>query len=404
MQLIKYKTLLDIIQNEKCHILLGNGFNNSLGINTSYKNIFTEMKKDYAGYKNLEEIAKQENFDIEMIINRLKMNNDKNNAFLDKYIQNKIKFDFMKATYKIVKKSIKNIYQEKNQGIYLLLKNFTNYFTFNYDPLLYLLLMSFKKGDYKEIIAIQSSLHFKEENLNITNNDIYTKIKKVRNNGQLTIKVNNNKTNKDLKFSTKQDFIVAIKTYFSNEKWTQKDIIQVISSILTEEKKNKTIENINDGFLSDEFNFENPTMQNIFFLHGAFHIYKNQKIIKKITQQQDKALYEKLESLINSENDDVICILSGTSQEKQTQIKKNTYLKKGFNKLSELEGSLVILGSSLESNDSHIFTKINDNINIKKIYISSCENTKNKDFKKVTNLFPTKGIILFDWSSISYEH
>ncbi len=47
----------------------------------------------------------------------------------------------MKATQEIVKSNIKNIYAEKNEGIFLLLKNFTNYFTLSYDPLIYILLL-----------------------------------------------------------------------------------------------------------------------------------------------------------------------------------------------------------------------------------------------------------------------
>ena len=44
----------------------------------------------------------------------------------------------MKAAHEIVKSKIKNIYAEKNEGIHILLKNFANYFTLNYDSFLYL--------------------------------------------------------------------------------------------------------------------------------------------------------------------------------------------------------------------------------------------------------------------------
>src|SRR5690606_42081370 len=86
------------------------------------------------------------------------------------------------------------------------------------------------------------------------------------------------------------------------------EIEQVVKHILKEEKQNQVLEAVDDGaqyrlFRDEEefvFDIESKT-QNLFFLHGAFHIYQDGKSIKKITQQSDKALYDRLESILNNE-------------------------------------------------------------------------------------------------------
>ena len=138
---------------------------------------------------------------------------------------------------------------------------------------------------------------------------------------------------------------------------------------------------INDGFLSGEFSHQNREFQNLFFLHGAFHIYCRDKSIYKITQKQDKALYKRLEEIINNENEDIVCIFQNEGKEKE--IESNEYLKNAHIKLSELEGAIVIIGSSLADNDAHIFKRINENKNIKTIYISISQKDKNNFNKKL---------------------
>lgn len=144
MGLINYTEMLSEIDEKENHLLLGNGFNYSLGVNTGYKNIFDVMKEQNSSYNNL--TIENGNYDIEGIIGRLKENIDNSDKeFLHIFINNQVKKDFIKACFSIVKDSIKNIYEEKNKGLGLLFKNFTKYFTLNYDPFLYLLLLKFKK-------------------------------------------------------------------------------------------------------------------------------------------------------------------------------------------------------------------------------------------------------------------
>ncbi len=409
-----YKDILRKLEKQECHLLLGNGFNQGLGIDTSYKSIFQKMTEDDHGiYKDAQNDINQSDYDLEKFIEKLSNDINCNNTFLKKYVENKVKYDFMKAAHGIVKHEIKNIYAEKNKGIYMLLKNFTNYFTLNYDSFLYLLLLNFKLSDAENetTIAIQSTLKFIEEDMNESQGNIYNEIKQAREDGTLNIDTggDSNSVLKPMGELTKTHFIAEIKAYSKsqNKNWKSLDIEKVVKSILEEEKKNKILKKVDDGSqLSlfgniEEFVFDTKKeTQNLFFLHGAFHIYKDGKKEKKITQTSDKALYDRLEEIINSEERDIICIFQ--AEDKIDEINKSEYLKKSYNKLSKLSGVLVIIGCSLSDNDSHVYRKINSS-EVNTIYISSKETSKKNDYKKANKFFTDKEIILFDRETITYE-
>lgn len=409
--LLSYKEVIEKLHDQECNLLLGNGFNRGLGVNTSYQSIFEKMiENDHGIYKDVAQVVKESNYDLEIFIGKLIGDIKNENEFLKKYIGNKIKYDFMRAAHEIVKSEIKNIYAEKNEGIFLLFKNFTNYFTLNYDSFLYLLLLNFKLEE-KRTIAIQPSLKFIEEDMNEDQNDIYTEIKEARKNGTVSINFSSELEPTQLIMSelTKKHFISDIERYSKkeNKNWKISDIERAVEYILAEEKNNKILEKIDDGsqqllFNSKtEFIFDsNKATQNLFFLHGAFHIYRDGKKEKKITQKSDKALYERLEEILNNEEKDIICIFQ--AENKIDEINKSEYLKKSYGKLSELSGCMVIIGCSLSENDNHIYQQIN-NSKIDKIYISSKEQSKNTDYEKAKTLFGKKKIILFDRETISYE-
>lgn len=392
--------MLKDIESQENHLLLGNGFNNSLCIYTGYKNIFERMQADCQDYKKID--IKKHDYDVEKVITALKEDivNSKNEIFLDRFIENKIKFDFMKSAYAIVKENIKNIYQEKEQGVYILLKNFTNYFTLNYDPLLYLLLMNFKREE--KSIGFSNTSLFVQQDLNENQNQIYDKIKVAYNTGKLEIHTDDNNITKYLNKLTKSDFVSETKKLFENEKWSKSDIDKACDVLWKDMSQTPNDLTAQDGFSFDNYSPEKPFTQNIFFLHGAFHIYQGKNCIKKITKKQDKALYNQLEEVINDEETDIICILKGTSQEKEQEIQNNKYLQGGFNKLSSISGNIVIFGSSLDDNDSHILNAVNGS-NVIKIYISSSEKRKNETYNKAKKYFVNKEIILFDYETVSYE-
>lgn len=415
INLIMYDEVLQRIKDEESHLLVGNGFNRSLGINTSYDNIFNEMKNDDFGiFNDAENYVIESDYDLESFIGKLTNDINPENNFLKKYINNKVKLDFMKATHKIVKSELKNVYAEKNEGIFFLLKNFTNFFTLNYDSLLYLLLLNYKsdKHNVKHLFAFQPALKFIEEEMNQPHSNIFTEIKNAREQGILNLKFGEDANTIEKKISelSKTHLIKEIDFYSKTnlKGWSSKDIRKVVDLILEEEKRNCSLEKVDDGskqykLFNNEveyvFDIKSKT-QNLFFLHGAFHIYQDGKSVKKITQESDKALYERIEEILNDEDREIVCIFQ--SQNKLDVINENSYLSKCLHKLRDLSGSMVIIGSSLAENDHHIFEQIN-NSNIDNLYISSLENHKKSIFDYANKHFPSKNIYLFDALSISYK-
>jgi len=400
-QLLNYQSLLENLVPENSHLLLGNGFNLSLGINTSYNEIFSRMKELSPDYNLLEEKFKNANSDIEWVIGNLQnsINNENNyKGFLDHFITNKITADFMKATMSIVLENIKNIYQEKNDGIYLLLCKFQNYFTVNYDPFLYLLLMKLKKKDDQAIVSAN--------NIKLLENDdseLFKLIDTAYQEAKLTINYQDKVINGNLKNITKSDFsnqvIKIIKNQYPNT--TVKKIEKNINTFFRNLKPdNRTLE-INDGFQGELFNDDcTNSKQNVFFIHGGFHIYQSGKKIKKITQTNEKALYQNIDDIIDAEDKDIVCILKPDN--KLDDIEQNNYLKKSLYKLSEIEGELVIFGSALSENDNHIFHRINDNKKITTVYISTFPERLEQTSKRALEVFPNKVIRYFDYKTVSY--
>jgi phage anti-repressor protein len=252
--LLEYNDILVQIANQENHLLLGNGFNRGLGVNTSYQSIFQKMMEKEGGiYQDAAKLVEDSGNDLETFIEKLEEDIDPTNTFLRKYVKNKVKFDFMQATHEIVKSEIKNIYAEKNEGVFLLLKNFNNYFTLNYDSLLYLLLLNFKVNDsmVETAIALQPTMKFIEDDININNTDIYKEIKAAREDGSLTINLGQDISSmkKELSKLTKIHFITELKEYSksNNRNWKAKNIERVVNFILEEEKRNQVLKKVDDG-------------------------------------------------------------------------------------------------------------------------------------------------------------
>lgn len=414
--LLDYPQVLQKIEGKENHLLIANGFNRGLGINTGYPAIFQKMTENNRGvYDEAMPMMEECCFDLEELIGKLENDIDDQNLFLKKYVRNKVKFDFMQATHEIVKSEIKNIYAEKNEGVFILLRNFTNYFSLNYDSFLYLFLLKYKRSNSNEknVIAFQPTIKFIEDDVNATQNDIYTEIKEARTNGTLKVTLGEDATmEKRLCNVTKSHFVKEVTEYSKtrDKGWKTKDINRVVNIIFEEEKRNALIERVDDGSRpvqqslfggETEFVFDpNSKTQNLFFLHGAFHIYKDGNRVKKITQQSDKALYQRLEEVINDDQKEIVCVLQHKS--KTDAINVSDYLLNCLNKLGELTGNMVIIGCSLSDNDDHIFEKINSS-DIETVYISTLSKEKDNNYKLAREKFSAKETILFDAETISYE-
>ena len=193
---------------------------------------------------------------------------------------------------------------------------------------------------------------------------------------ELEITVDEHTEKRNLHQIPKTSFITQIKEYFKNENWKNKDIEKAVTLLWNNKKKGQKTDkfkqlSLYDGFSNSSdpiYNIEQRT-QNLFFLHGAFHIYEKGGVIYKITRKNNEPLYERI---INSEGENIVCVLESSSSDKMRKINQYPYLQIAYEKLSTLEGSLVILGCSLSGNDRHIFEQINKS-SIHSIYISSCK-------------------------------
>ncbi|MBU1626624.1 DUF4917 family protein [bacterium] len=410
--LLTYQVILEKIEGQKCHLLLGNGFNSSLKVKTDYESIFAKMMKEDAEYLELKSFLDANKYDLEKLIEELKGRISNEDKFLTTFIHNKVKLDFMKATSKLAASQVNTVYKKRNEGIHLLLKNFTNYFTLNYDPFLYLLLMKFKKGNKEknEALVLPQTHLFQTQDIDDSENDLFSKIQEVRVSGKFELHSEKIDDCTDLNSCSMKAFTHIIKPYFKKQGYAPAKIDQAIALVWEREKENNTLE-IDDAFrqdsLFDEEDIDSAPVfksdiktQNLFFLHGAFHLYEEKKITKKITQTSDKALYERLEKIISDEEKSIICVFSNSN--KTDEILTNEYLKSAHKKLSELSGDLVIIGSSLDENDNHILEQINKS-NVETLYISTTKRSRKRIFERAQKAFPKKKLNLFDAETITYK-
>jgi len=398
-----YLEILNEIEDTKPNnnLFLGNGFNLSLGISTDYKSIVAKMKENNKEYITV----LNDNTNIEWFIGECtnKIKEGPQMKFLKLYIHNKIKLDFMKAVTQIVSLEIRKLRSEKNDGIYLFLRNFDSFFTLNYDPFLYQLLMTYKKDKKEKGVVFSNTLLEIKNMMDEESKKLLEELKIGYDSGILTINIDKNPEKFDLNKLSKAVFKTNMREYFKN-KCSKSKIDKLVDHFWNEKDaiKRKYIDHIDDGFrlFDGKLAFQDVDIQNVFFLHGAFHIYSKGKSIYKITQESEKALYHKIEEVVENGTENIICVF--TDNNKLDEILQNEYLKSAYSKLHKMEGVLVIIGCSLDKNDAHIFSEINKS-KITKIYYASSIDSIEKDYENLEKWFLEKEINLFDRNTISYN-
>lgn len=138
----------------------------------------------------------------------------------------------------------------------------------------------------------------------------------------------------------------------------------------------KIYDGFNDPYehITDYVVFENGGKSfNMNFLHGGLHIFDNKsEIIKNTYSRTDRTL--KSQTLENLNKDIYpIFVSEGTSEQKKSKIIHNAYLNHCYKSLKSIgaktkEESLIIFGTLLKMNDTHIRDAILKN-NVRNIYI-----------------------------------
>lgn len=388
------KTWTDILQdienttNPK-NVLLGNGFSMCWDYER-FRQI--SLKPDY--------LFKMNEDNVEQCIEKLgHFEFPEDNtcySIIKKIIHDKIHYDFM---CKFFKKLPHKITHNQIDLYVKFLALFDNYYTLNYDPLLYLICNKYNKKE-AEKFNNDNKVKIKNNTLEVKklhNDEIKEKltpvIQKVLNanwsieyegekllqeeindqshtfikNKLISILEKNNDTSVIFKqIQTKNGYIKKeFKTWFNNEIEISQD---------TKIKNEDKILSIKDGFLKDKKNENLLTWSknnpiNYYHLHGAFHIIKEiDEHIIKIKSTGKTSMMEEIKDLLDNGNIPT-SVLKGSYSDKLDEIKNNSYLDYCYKSLCGINGTLLTLGVSFANNDQHIVDAIVNNDNLERIYV-----------------------------------
>jgi len=111
------------------------------------------------------------------------------------------------------------------------------------------------------------------------------------------------------------------------------------------------------------------TDQNVFFLHGALHLYDDGGVIKKHRYTEDgDTIIDQVRMNLRG-NRFPIFVSEPTHEKKLDKILHNPYLNFCYNKLGKMNDTLVIYGHSMDETDTHIFDQV-DKSNVTDVYVS----------------------------------
>lgn len=106
------------------------------------------------------------------------------------------------------------------------------------------------------------------------------------------------------------------------------------------------------------WDIEKTDGQNLFYLHGALHIFDAGSELQKYTWiNTGVRLIEQIRNALDA-NKFPLFVSEGKSVEKTEKIMHSNYLSRGLRSFSKIGGCLFIFGHSLASNDNHILNLI----------------------------------------------
>lgn len=152
-----------------------------------------------------------------------------------------------------------------------------------------------------------------------------------------------------------------------------------------------------DGFRKPDYDFESHYVtwesgqahgQNVWYLHGALHIFDTGAEIRKYTWKNTGIrLVEQIRDALKRKYFPLF-VAEGTSPEKLERIRHSDYLAKAYRSFQEIGGALFIFGHSLSENDEH-FLKLIENGKIEHVFVGlfgNLSNTENKLIRKRAEL------------------
>ena len=126
----------------------------------------------------------------------------------------------------------------------------------------------------------------------------------------------------------------------------------------------------------------NSRSQNLWFLHGALHLFDAGYELRKYTWKNTNIrLIDQIRAALKS-NLFPVFVSEGKSKEKVDRIRHNDYLAKASRSFSSISGALFIYGHSLAENDEH-FLKSIEKGRVKQLYVGIYGDDKSKANKKI---------------------
>lgn len=109
--------------------------------------------------------------------------------------------------------------------------------------------------------------------------------------------------------------------------------------------------------------------QRLHFLHGAIHLFVEDRRLSKIRYAQHGRIVDELRARLSLEVDPLI-ITEGKREEKEQRIRESAYLRTAHSRLKGVDGALFIHGVSMDPNDDHIFEHIeSEDSRITRLYV-----------------------------------
>lgn len=147
-----------------------------------------------------------------------------------------------------------------------------------------------------------------------------------------------------------------------------------------------------DGFRTSQEDFASSYVvwepgqsheQNMWFLHGALHVFDSGVEIQKYTWKNTGVrLIDQIRDALNRGLFPLF-VSEGTSDEKYERIRHNDYLAKAYRSFSEIQGALFVFGHSLADNDAHYLRRIARG-KISHVYVGLYGNANTDANKQIT--------------------
>lgn len=127
--------------------------------------------------------------------------------------------------------------------------------------------------------------------------------------------------------------------------------------------------------------------KNIYFLHGALHLYHDESNVRKrVWKDTGVQLIDQIKEALAKKQYPLV-VAEGDSEHKLAQIQESSYLSNTLRKFKGIEGHLFVFGSSLSASDAHIVDIIAKNLELRHLWIGiggDFERENNKNFLKIS--------------------